>query len=120
MTVVASGTRAFGSVEIYPADTCVRPGFGIQLRNALVVFHHLAIIISQQLYPGTVTLPATAGGSRVGTVIDRNTVLILGAGSSKPYGLPLGFELRDEVLRAADDSTRLLVLGNPLSPTGDF
>lgn len=33
-------------------------------------------------------------------MIRRPTVLILGAGGSKPYRLPLGFELRDAVLRA--------------------
>jgi hypothetical protein len=32
------------------------------------------------------------------TLIEKRTVLVLGAGSSKPYGLPLGFELRDAVL----------------------
>jgi hypothetical protein len=34
-----------------------------------------------------------------GTMIERPTVLILGAGASKPYGFPLGFELRDDVIR---------------------
>ena len=31
-------------------------------------------------------------------MLDKRTVLVLGAGASKPYGLPLGFELRDAVL----------------------
>lgn len=37
-------------------------------------------------------------------MIERNTVLVLGAGASKPYGLPLGFELRRNILnmRLAD------------------
>lgn len=33
-------------------------------------------------------------------MVEDRTVLILGAGASKPYGLPLGFELRDAVLAA--------------------
>jgi hypothetical protein len=33
-------------------------------------------------------------------MIVKDTVLILGAGASKPYGFPLGAELRDEVIRA--------------------
>lgn len=33
-------------------------------------------------------------------MITRNTTIILGAGASKPYGFPLGFELRDEILKA--------------------
>jgi hypothetical protein len=33
-------------------------------------------------------------------MIKNRTVLILGAGASKPYGFPLGQELRDEVIRA--------------------
>ena len=32
-------------------------------------------------------------------MIEKKTTLILGAGASKPYGLPLGFELRDIILR---------------------
>ncbi len=38
------------------------------------------------------------------------TVIVLGAGASKPYGLPLGRELRDLVLRIRDDdrSAKLL------------
>ena len=36
-------------------------------------------------------------------MITTRTVLVLGAGASKPYGLPLGSELRDEVLRAAQN-----------------
>jgi len=31
-------------------------------------------------------------------MIEEETVLILGAGASKPYGFPLGYELRDKVL----------------------
>ena len=31
-------------------------------------------------------------------MIEERTVLVLGAGASKPYGLPLGYELRDAVL----------------------
>lgn len=31
-------------------------------------------------------------------MIERNTVLVLGAGASKPYGLPLGSELRRNIL----------------------
>ncbi len=33
-------------------------------------------------------------------MIVKDTVLILGAGASKPYGFPLGAELRDDVIRA--------------------
>lgn len=33
-------------------------------------------------------------------MIKENTVLILGAGASKPYGFPLGSELRDDVIKA--------------------
>jgi hypothetical protein len=42
--------------------------------------------------------------------VTRSTVLILGAGASKPYGLPLGRELRDLVLKiyANDPILRLL------------
>ena len=36
-------------------------------------------------------------------MIERRTVLILGAGASKPYGLPLGQELRDDVIRASEE-----------------
>lgn len=36
-------------------------------------------------------------------MINQKTVLILGAGASKPYGLPLGMELRDSVIRAKDN-----------------
>lgn len=32
-------------------------------------------------------------------MISKKTVLILGAGASKPYGLPLGMELRDIVIK---------------------
>lgn len=34
-------------------------------------------------------------------MIDTPTVLVVGAGASKPYGFPLGTELRDRVLEAA-------------------
>ncbi|MCX5800890.1 MAG: hypothetical protein NTX17_05825 [Candidatus Eisenbacteria bacterium] len=37
-------------------------------------------------------------------MIQRRTVLILGAGASKPYGLPLGYELRDDVLTLSANS----------------
>ena len=36
-------------------------------------------------------------------MIEKKTVLILGAGASKPYGFPLGFELRDSVIRRNKD-----------------
>lgn len=36
-------------------------------------------------------------------MINKKTVLVLGAGASKPYGLPLGTELRDSVIRAANN-----------------
>jgi hypothetical protein len=36
-------------------------------------------------------------------MIEKPTVLILGAGASQPYGLPLGSQLRDSVLRAVDN-----------------
>jgi hypothetical protein len=36
-------------------------------------------------------------------MINEKTVLVLGAGASKPYGLPLGTELRDSVIRAEND-----------------
>ena len=67
------GTGAFGSVEVDPSDTRVGPGFGIQLGDSLVVFQHLAVIICKQLYSGTMTLPATAGSSRVRTMVESNT-----------------------------------------------
>ena len=35
-------------------------------------------------------------------MIKHKTVLILGAGASKPYSLPLGQELRDDVIKGAD------------------
>ena len=35
-------------------------------------------------------------------MIERSTVLILGAGASYPYGLPLGAELRNSICKAAD------------------
>jgi len=36
-------------------------------------------------------------------MIDDKTVLILGAGASKPYGFPLGGELRDDVIKISQD-----------------
>ena len=36
-------------------------------------------------------------------MIKKKTVLVLGAGASKPYGFPLGTELRDSVIRADND-----------------
>ncbi len=36
-------------------------------------------------------------------MINKKTVLVLGAGASKPYGLPLGIELRDSVIRTNND-----------------
>ena len=36
-------------------------------------------------------------------MINEKIVLVLGAGASKPYNLPLGRELRDSVIRAEDD-----------------
>lgn len=56
-------------------------------------------------------------------MISCATVLILGAGASKPYGLPLGFELRDEVLRASEDFPHAAVLrerGTKRSEFGEF
>ena len=35
-------------------------------------------------------------------MINDETVLILGAGASKPYGFPLGYELRDDVLKITE------------------
>lgn len=32
-------------------------------------------------------------------MIEEKTVLILGAGASKPYGFPLAYELRDEIVK---------------------
>jgi hypothetical protein len=42
--------------------------------------------------------------------MNGSTVVILGAGASKPYGLPLGRELRDLVLKIPthDPTTKLL------------
>jgi hypothetical protein len=39
-------------------------------------------------------------------MIKENTVLILGAGASKPYGFPSATELRDEVIRVKDMVSR--------------
>jgi hypothetical protein len=36
-------------------------------------------------------------------MINKKTVLVLGAGASKPYGLPLGTELRDSVIKKKND-----------------
>jgi len=36
-------------------------------------------------------------------MIENYTILILGAGASKPYGLPLGWELRDRIFKWADN-----------------
>jgi hypothetical protein len=38
-------------------------------------------------------------------MIEENTVLILGAGASKPYNFPLGVELRDEVIKIISEPT---------------
>ncbi len=35
-------------------------------------------------------------------MVKKRTVLILGAGASKPYGFPLGVELRDSIIRIKD------------------
>lgn len=43
-------------------------------------------------------------------MITRRTVIILGAGASKPYGLPLGPELRDDVVRLCGELGYSLVL----------
>ena len=36
-------------------------------------------------------------------MIEKETLIILGAGASKPYGFPLGSELRDSVIRKKDN-----------------
>lgn len=36
-------------------------------------------------------------------MLTKRTVLILGAGASKPYGFPLGSQLRDDVIRITDN-----------------
>lgn len=38
-------------------------------------------------------------------MIEANTVFILGAGASKPYGFPLGVELRQQILKALSSPT---------------
>lgn len=54
-------------------------------------------------------------------MIENRAVLVLGAGASKPYGLPLGSELRDEVLRASTDlDLRARLGGNYDSQLQDF
>ena len=46
-------------------------------------------------------------------MITKRTVLILGAGASTPYGLPLGCELRDEVIRNRLDAKRHINYPSP-------
>jgi len=41
---------------------------------------------------------------------EKSTVIIVGAGASKPYGLPLGRELRDFVLKIQTNDSRLKLL----------
>src|SRR5208283_149565 len=43
-------------------------------------------------------------------MIKNSTTIILGAGASKPYGFPLGFELRDQVLRIPERSLSAFTL----------
>lgn len=44
-------------------------------------------------------------------MIERQTVLVLGAGASCPYGLPLGSELRQTILQMSDKELRSLPIG---------
>lgn len=46
-------------------------------------------------------------------MITENTVFILGAGASKPYGFPTGEELRNEIIERYVDDVRTYVENNP-------
>lgn len=48
-------------------------------------------------------------------MIKHKTVLILGAGASKPYGMPLGRELRDDVIRGVAEKSVLGIVLNRFS-----
>lgn len=49
-------------------------------------------------------------------MIENRTVLVVGAGASKPYGFPLGRELRDAVIRAAHDTG----MASRIGPIGGY
>jgi hypothetical protein len=53
-------------------------------------------------------------------VITKSTLLILGAGASKPYGMPLGAELRDDVLHAYNNFAYRQVLSKLRASDSDF
>jgi len=57
-------------------------------------------------------------------MIGRRTVLVLGAGASKPYGFPIGVQLVDQICREILDSTPLItrlenLLEKLAGPSGD-